>query len=321
MPQKLGHWKLYIFSSITTVLLLVLGIPLMIINNPRSSIAKETTVKETRELASSDEHRIPLQLKDGKVIEIPMEEYLVGVLAGEMSPLDPLEALKAMAVAARSYAWHRTSNGDPICTTIHCQVWLSPEERQERWGQKTSDYTGLIKQAVKDTQGQFLVYDNDVILATYSDSCGGHTESAADEWGSDIPYLRSVTCPEKPVIKDILFSPDELDAKLGTTLSAMKPRERIKAVQITDKTSSGRTKTVQIGLTEVKGSRLRAALGLPSTDMKINWNHNEIEIETRGNGHAVGMCQSGDITMAIGGKSYDEILAHYYPGTQLNRMY
>ncbi|MTV49588.1 stage II sporulation protein D [Heliobacillus mobilis] len=304
-------WKLYFIGTIITAMLLVLGIPLLILKNPQILFWNVPV----------EGPKIKLQLKDGKVYDIPMEEYLAGVLSGEMSPLDPPEALKAMAVAARSYAWYHALKGEPICTTVHCQVWLSSEEREQRWGQKTQLYTWRIEQAVKATQGQFLLYHNQVIDATYHAACGGHTESAADVWGTDILYLQSVSCPEKPVVKEARFTPEELDAKFGTALATMSPKDRAKALQVADKTAGGRAKTIRIGRTDLEGTKFRSLLGLSSTDLQMEWDKDQLRIQTRGYGHAVGLCQTGDITMAEEGKNYEEILAHYYPETELKKMY
>ncbi|ABZ83464.1 stage ii sporulation protein d [Heliomicrobium modesticaldum Ice1] len=299
-------------TAVTASLLLVLAIPWLSLYGPylRLRLSPETGPEVT------------VRTEQDTLLRMPMEEYLVGVLAGEMMPQDPPEALKAMAVAARSFAWLRVERGERLCATVHCQVWLSPEERLRRWGAlQTPRFTERLLSAVAATRGQMLLYGNKVIDATYHASCGGRTESAAAVWGREIPYLQSVSCPEKADLREARFTPGELDARLGTTLATMGAKERRNAVEVVDKTETGRVKRVRVAGEEIEGTRFRSALGLASTDLRLNWDGSGLRVETRGHGHAVGLCQAGAVAMAEKGDCYERILSHYYPGTRLETLY
>lgn len=312
MPRFRRRVKVYLVGTVAFFLLLAVGIPLLVMYTPWIKATKEPIVR--------------LQLESSTTLELGMEEYLIGVLAGEISPLSPPEALKAMAVAARTFAWQRMERGEPLCVTVHCQVWLSPEERAQRWGPlKTPLYTWRIRQAIQETKGELLFYRGKAIQAQYHASCGtGRTESAKEVWGRDIPYLQSVACIEgttQPSPREARFSPGELDKRLGSSVAAMAPQARSKALQVVEKTPSGRAKTVKVGQVEVEGTQFRTALGLPSTNIQLSWRGNELLVQTRGHGHAVGLCQTGTKLMAESGSSYDQILYHYYPGTYIRAAY
>ncbi|MZP30779.1 stage II sporulation protein D [Heliobacterium undosum] len=309
---NLRRWKLGLAMTLIAGLLVVLAIPWLSVYGPYLRLR----------LSPAAGPEVTVRTEQDQMIRMPMEEYLVGVLAGEMQPQDPPEALKAMAVAARSFAWLRVERGETLCATVHCQVWLSPEQRLQRWGAlNTPRFTEQILSAVAATRGQMLLYKNKVIDATYHASCGGRTESAAAVWGREIPYLQSVSCPEKPELREARFTPGELDARLGTALAAMASKLRRNAVEVVDRTETGRVKRVRVAGEEIEGTRFRNALGLASTDLRLNWDGSGLRVETRGHGHAVGLCQAGAVAMGEKGDRYVGILGHYYPGTRLETLY
>ncbi|MBM7866574.1 stage II sporulation protein D [Heliobacterium gestii] len=309
---RLWRWKFWLAMTMVGALSVVLAIPWLSVYGPYVRLR----------LSPATGPEVTVRTEQDQVLSMPMEEYLVGVLAGEMQPQDPPEALKAMAVAARSFAWLRVERGETLCATVHCQVWLSPEQRLQRWGAvKTPQFTEQLLSVVTATRGQMALYGNKVIDATYHASCGGRTESAAAVWGREIPYLQSVSCPEKPDLREARFTLGELDARLGTTLAAMAAKSRRNAVEVVDRTETGRVKHVRVAGEEMEGTRFRSALGLASTDLRLNWDGGGLRVETRGHGHAVGLCQAGAVSMAEKGEPYDAILRHYYPGTRLETLY
>ncbi|QGG47172.1 Stage II sporulation protein D [Heliorestis convoluta] len=264
---------------------------------------------------------VTIHLSSDETVALPMEEYLVGVIAGEISPRNDMEALKAMAVAARTFAWERMERDVELCATVHCQVWLSPEERFERWGDQTETYTRRIAEAVEATMGELITYEGQVIQATYHGSCGGQTEESKFVWGWDIPYLQSVACIEEPTVREKRFSFDELDAFLGTSLALMSEDRRSEAIAVLATTDSGRAQSVRVGDSEMAGTSFRSVLGLSSTNVDFDWSDEGLLIKTVGNGHAVGMCQTGAAMMAKEGYGYREILGHYYRGIELVKVY
>ncbi|TCP65239.1 stage II sporulation protein D [Heliophilum fasciatum] len=323
---------LIIAGSILVVLsIIAIGVPYVIIHTQRQPLPTEPLVT--------------IEQKDGAMQQVPMETYLIGVLAGELSPNDPEQALYAQAVAARTYAWRKIQAGETLTTTVSTQVWLSPEERLARWGVlKTPTYTYHLQRAIQATSGQILTHQGQPILAAFHASCGGKTEDASEVWGQVRPYLISVPCSEEDQahnqsVRTVHFSLIDLDGRLGTNLQnttavtaggtskkAKKDESAIAqamlpAVAITETTLSGRAKTVRIGEQTWRATELRKLLQLRSTDLTLAWQGNQLQITTRGYGHAVGLCQDGACLLAQQGKAYQEILQHYYPHTELQKLY
>jgi len=279
---------------------------------------------------------VKLQVAAGNVISLPLEQYLVGVVAAEMPASFHKEALKAQAVAARTYTLRRvqgkTADSEHpdahLCSDpAHCQAWITTSEMRARWGLlHFRGYYEKVAAAVKETEGQVLVCDGELIDPVYHSSCGGRgTEDARDVWGQDVPYLKRVTCtfdpPEKqePVISR--FSMIELLDRLGVAEKTVPAAAGAGSlIQIKEHTASGRVKKVQVGSSSYRGAELRQNLGLRSTDFTVKNTGNEVVFLTRGYGHAVGMCQYGAEGLAQRGVRYDKILAHYYRGASLKTM-
>jgi stage II sporulation protein D len=277
---------------------------------------------------------VRLQLQSGQVVALPLEQYLIGVVAAEMpAEFDP-EAIKAQAVAARTYALLRlsTKNGDnkhPEADlsddTANSQAWIPVSEMRRRWGALFFGYYyEKIAAAVRDTAGEVVVYHGQLIDPVYHASCGGlGTEDAANVWGYDVPYLRGVPCtcdaPQQPV--SVAFTYNDFFRRLGITDRAAPAGAGLEGlIRVIDRTSRGRGKDLQVGAKTFKATDFRSALNLRSTDFTVKADGNKIVLESRGYGHAVGMCQLGAQGMALHGKSYKEILTYYYQGVQVVRL-
>ena len=263
--------------------------------------------------------------------ETALEQYLVGVLAAEMPASFEEEALKAQAVAARTYALKKIENsrqkpdanhpGADICTNPnHCQAWMTTEEMQSRWGVlHYIRYLNKIKKAVAATYGQVLTFDGKLIDPVYHANSGGRTENSESVWKYKIPYLRSVESPwdtEAPHWKDTKsFTPQELERRLETKISASKQLE----LNISGRTESGRAAVVKIGGKSFTGSELRKLLELKSTYLNWDVKEGKLFIETKGNGHGVGLSQYGANGMAREKFGYIDILKHYYTGVKLEQ--
>ena len=269
----------------------------------------------------------------GKVRVMPLEEYLVGVIAGEMPAAFQLEALKAQAVAARTYTLKKlTSTASnsmhpdaDICTdSSHCQAWMSKTDMRRKWG--IIDYWryyNKMKQAVEETAGLVATYNGRLIEPVYHSTSSGRTEEASEVWKYSFSYLQSVPSKwdtESPRYKNATsFSFQELDRRLGTNISAV-PVSSLNSkslIQVLAKTVSGRAKIIRIGNKTFPGTELRRLLDLSST--AINWSikQNGIVFITQGYGHGVGMSQYGANGMAREGKDFKEILTHYYRGISI----
>ncbi|MGC7846525.1 stage II sporulation protein D [Desulforudis sp. 1088] len=272
----------------------------------------------------------------GEIITLPLEEYLVGVVAAEMPAAFPPEALKAQAVCARTYILKRltvqggsVNNPHPeadICDDPrHGQAWYSREDLKQRWG--TLDYYRFyykVYRAVASTRGTVLVHKGELIDPVYHSSCGGATESAGDVWKFDLPYLRSVPCPydHDPYPGETKsFTLEQVDAALGTKISVLPVITGVgDIVQVLEYTSTGRPKLLSFGNTEVSATVVRDRLGLRSTNFTFTYKNGKLVYTTTGNGHGVGLCQYGAKGLAEHGRDFRAILQHYYTGVTIKKL-
>lgn len=263
---------------------------------------------------------IPILLGDS-VEEMELNEYLTGVVLGEMPVSFELEALKAQAVVARTYtmrAFQRGGkhDGAAVCTdSTCCQSYISPEEYLEAGG--TQDGVDRIRLAVSATNAQVLTYEGELIEATYFSCSGGVTEDAVAVWGTDYPYLRSVDSPGEEAAAHYtdteVFTAARFESALGRDLSG----DPTSWFGVTTYTTGGGVASMEIGGKTYKGTTLRTLLGLRSTAFTVSADSLCVTITTKGFGHRVGMSQYGADAMAVLGSSYEEILTHYYQGTNL----
>ncbi|MDI6869780.1 MAG: stage II sporulation protein D [Bacillota bacterium] len=272
-------------------------------------------------------------------LTLALEDYLVGVVAAEVPALFEPEALKAQAVAARTYTVRvmRKYGGmgcaehpeaDISTDPRRGQAWASSSELRRKWG--FWPYFRLwrrVTRAVEETRGEILTYDGQPIAAVYSSTCGGRTENSEDVWGTYVPYLRSVPCSwdrESPRYSETrLFTRAELEQRLGVSLEAV-PALAGKAgrepMVILETGVSGRVREAMVGGKRFSGVELRTKLDLRSTRFTWRQRGSGVEITTIGNGHGVGLCQYGANGLAKLGRSYREILSYYYPGTVLQKL-
>lgn len=266
---------------------------------------------------------------DGTVSQMPLDEYLVGVLLAEMPASFPAQAQMAQAVVARTYALRRWANGSKhssadVCTDPSCcQAWISFDaycgSAGEDAGQEAADRAAL---AVVSTDGQALFYGGALIEATYFSCSGGKTEAAIAVWGSDVPYLQSVDSPGE---EDALHYTEEVSFRaeeLAAILKGAKPEIYLSGpVQnwfgTPSYTQGNGVASIPIGDAVFTGSQLRSLLSLRSTCFTVSVEGETVTFLTYGNGHRVGMSQYGAKAMAENGDSYRDILAHYYPGAEL----
>lgn len=260
---------------------------------------------------------IPVRDQDGSCVDLELDTYLTGVLLAEMPADFHTEALKAQAVAARTYAWKAHTTGgkhgdgtictDPAC----CQAYMTEEDYFSRGG--TPENLERVHGAVLATSGFGICYDGELIEATYFSSSGGSTESAVAVWGADYPYLQSVSSPEDVYEDTVCYTKEEFEKRLGISLPE-NPEVWFGTVAYTE---GGGVAVMEICGESYTGPLLRSLLGLRSTDFRVQTENQTISITTRGYGHRVGMSQYGASAMAEAGSTWQEILQHYYPGTIL----
>ncbi len=243
---------------------------------------------------------------------LPLEDYLVGVLGSEMPRSFPLEALKAQAVAARTYALQKKLEqyGQPfhLGSGVISQVYGGLKAEDPR-----------TREAVEATRGLVLTFDLQPIEAYFHSSCGGETESGANALGRDLPYLKAVSCPcgKLPSSQwSMRVSNEELKSALGMAAAGMKVEAR---------TATGRVKRIHFGSNRsLDAVTFRERLGytrLKSLKFELESNSSGWAIHGQGFGHGAGMCQWGSKVLAEGGQNFRQILAHYYPGTELQVLY
>ena len=273
-----------------------------------------------------------------KAESLLLDDYVKGVVAAEMPAAFHIEALKAQAIAARTYAISRSikfENGHPdhpsapLCSKEHCQAYLSLADLKTIHGDTwVEDYWGKIEEAVDSTAGLIIYYQGQIVEPLYHSTSGGMTEDAVHVFAVDSPYLKAVESPYEeasPRFRSIVnLTVDEFIDKIKSKYPSVNINKEnfYEKIKLVEKTDSGRVKTLAIDDLIINGRDIRDLYGLDSTNFKIMYDKNLklIEIETYGFGHGVGMSQWGANGMAKQGKSYQEILRHYYTGVELKRM-
>lgn len=268
--------------------------------------------------------RIPVLMKSGNLKVMDLEDYIRGVVLAEMPAYFEEEALKAQAIAARTYAMRRSTLEDrhpfgAVCADhTCCQAWISDEVYLAQRGGKKD--LAKVRKAVADTAGLVLTFWGNLAETTYFSCSGGQTEDALAVWGEAIHYLQSVESPGEENAagyeKEVYFSREDLASTLGISLKGS-PDQWLGDVT---RTEGGGVNTMVIGGVRYTGTELRRLLGLNSTFFTVTANSGGITFLTRGNGHRVGMSQYGAEAMAVKGREFDEILAYYYPGTVIDKL-
>lgn len=256
---------------------------------------------------------------------VPVDDYLLSVVPEEM-PVDwPAEAIKAQSVAARSFALagcgRHAGEGYDLCTTTHCQLYTG-----------TAAEKSASNAAIKATRGEVLTYGGKPIEALFHTDSGGMTENSEDVWGSHVPYLRAAKdTPTKTMPWTKTISRADLERKLaakghdiGKVRSiALSPLAIGRAAK--DRTASGRVKTMTVkgtkGTATLSGTTWRSLLGLKSTLFDAKLTKDAVTFTGYGSGHGLGISQWGTKRLAESGKSYADILHHYYTGTKLQQLY
>jgi len=314
-----------------TVILLIPTVLVLPFSGDQTSGELNEEVKNTTEVEVSAEPSADSSVEvavfrtaQSQVEKVPLNEYLIGVVAAEMPAEFELEALKAQALTARTYYVKQMTgsgtkglpDGAHVTDTQAHQVYKNKAELQQQWGSAFAQKYAKVKEAVQATDGQILTYDGEPIEATFFSTSNGFTENSEDYWSNNIPYLRSVKSPwdkNSPKYTEQKIIPiREFENKLGVKLS-----NRSEVGTITQKTEGNRVGKVEIAGKVLSGKVVRETLGLNSSDFKWYAKGDNIVIETKGYGHGVGMSQYGANGMAAEGKNYKDIVQHYYQGVEI----
>ena len=267
-------------------------------------------------------------LHQGEILEMDMEEYLLSVLAAEMPASFPDEALKAQAVAARTFAMYCAAAGKhgeaQVCTDFACcQAWQDEQQMQEKWGADYDFYRDKLKSAIAETEGKYMSYDGKAIFAAFHSSSAGKTAACGERW-SELPYLQSVLSPESAesvpnYISTLEFAAiDFRDIILRSAPYADFTGEESAWLGPCIKSESGRVEEIEIGGVTFGGTELRSIFSLRSCAFELGYEAGVFRFTVTGYGHGVGMSQYGAKVLAENGSDYTAILAHYYQGVTLS---
>lgn len=315
----------YIFFLI---FIMVIIMPLLIIKS--CSISGPPAKKEIGDVSSV---KVYIASED-RVETMDLEDYVKGVVAAEMPATFEMEALKAQAVAARTYTVRKImsskegtngeKDGADICTDpTHCQAWRSREQARETWG-----FFGYLRnwskisKAVDSTKGNVITYNGEIINPLFFSTSAGRTENSEEVFSTKVPYLRSVVSigeESAPRFEaKVEFKFDDFKAKLKTLApDIILEKKDINDIKALELSQAGYVKNIQIGNKQFTGREIRSLFSLNSADFSIKLDGDKVIFDTKGYGHDVGMSQYGANYLAGQGKTYIDILKHYYTGVEI----
>ena len=277
------------------------------VNEEENDKTEEKQVKETIENA------ITLYRSNGEILNLTINEYLIGAVAGEMPASFNIEALKAQAVVSRTYLLKRIKNNNIIIDSTMQQVYKDNNELKNMWKNDFDKYYSKIKKAVLDTDKIAIYYNGDYIDALYHSTSNGYTLNSENVWSNAIPYLKSVESKWDLNASSYLKNTNK-DIAYVLSLFGI---DDINKIQIVSREDTNHVKEIKVGDKIYKGTVFRSLLKLRSTDFDIMVNDNSVVFITRGFGHGVGMSQYGANGMANEGYNYIDILNHYYTNVSI----
>lgn len=315
-----GQWAEQIRKICIGLLLPVLLLAVVVLLGQQGPGEQETEPSQTQNQPQPTQSVLTVIFEDGQQ-KVALETYLVGVVLGEMPASFEPDALRAQAVAARTYTLKRCQDGRPhgentICTDYTCcQAYTEPEDYLAAGGSASA--VERVRQAVKDTASEVLVYEGELIVATYFSCAGDSTEDAVAVWGQEYPYLQAVASPGEEgaayYTDSKTFSAEAFQAALGMRLEGTVESW----FGTPTRTDGGGVETLPICGIPYRGTTLRTLLELRSTDFTVSVKNGQITFHTKGFGHRVGMSQYGANAMAKAGSDYRQILTHYYTGVEI----
>lgn len=321
-------------SILISVFAFILFILLVLLRNsslPQYRVRKKENLGlEINVIEASEKPHVPyfISFYNGeKLIKMDLEDYIFCVVSAEMPASYSEEALKAQAIAARTYTCYKASHGGcgkcsgaDICgVSGHCQAFASEETLRERWNDDFENFSKKIRAAVTETTGLVLIYDGKLINALYHATSSGSTENVEDVYSVALPYLISVSTPESDVSSVRSYSKNEITDIMTKNYKGFKLKDIKKEIYIKERNASGRVSSLQIGNIKISGKTARKLFSLKSTDFNIKVGE-KVVFSVQGYGHGVGMSQKGADTLAKEGKTYEEILLHYYTGAEISPL-
>lgn len=274
--------------------------------------------------------------KENKIVDVPLEEYIKGVVCSEMPLNFNKEALKAQSIAARTYTLAHTKaissgcssgRGADLCDTVHCQVYTPKEEKISQLGVDGESKWKLIEEIVDETKGMVLTYNNELVMgAYYFSTSSGKTENVEDVFSTALPYLRSVESLGEDIAPRYK-STETVDVNRFLQIingeysdANLLPANLETQIKISSYTDGGSVKEITLGNVTITGVKFRQLFGLNSANFSLEFFNNQVVINCNGFGHGVGMSQWGANVMASEGKNCEEILKHYYTGIETKKI-
>lgn len=341
MKFKLKDTAKLILCTTFSILIFMIVIPSLAIKSrdlKKDKVSEQVgnnfnTKVEDIKIDGTDVVKVYITEKD-KIEEVNLEEYICSVVSGEMPASFEMEALKAQAVVARTYLASKRVNkctkakGADICDSVHCQVYMPKSVRMELWTTDTRDeYWSKISEAVNQTKDQVLSYNAELVLyPQFFSTSSGKTENSVDLYWADIPYLKSVESSGEEIapkftsekvisIEDFISKFKESYGEHGLDESNIEAN-----IEVVSRSQAGSVKEINIAGESIRGQDFRFLMGLNSSNFIYSISGGNITFNCKGYGHGVGMSQWGANVMAKEGKTYEEIIKHYYTGVQITNL-
>ncbi len=298
------------------ICILILLIPFYLIISNNKVEEKEIPVN----VEVQKETKVVKLLDNEEILSIDLEDYVLGVVACEMPASFHVEALKAQAVASRTYALEKMGDSSiyDLENSTNNQCYNDKNDMKKKWKASYELYYDKIKNAVEETKNEYVTYDGKIIKALYFSTSNGYTEDVEQVFGGNQEYLESVSSPwdidSSTYKKEVKINADVFLKKLNIS------DKKIYKIEINERSNSGRINYITINNTRLKGTTFRKLLDIRSTDFDIKFETQEVSITTRGYGHGVGLSQYGSNGMANEGYTYKEILKYYYKNTEIDSI-
>ena len=289
------------------LLIIVLLIPVAVfVGNKKKDISNNDEVKE----------EVVVNLnKNNEVIRLSLNDYLIGVVGQEMPASFNYEALKAQAVAVRTFAYNYYDNNE-INIADSVQHYISTEEMKNKWGNEYDKYYNKIKDSVLETNNEVIMYNNNIIKSYYYAISNGKSEDSMTVFNEELPYLKIVDSSFDQDVKNFEVTTSFTYDNFCLLLSLNNCNIDISNIK---KDDSNRVELITINDKEYLGIDIRKKLNLRSTDFEIELLNDSIEIKTKGYGHGVGMSQYGANYLANKGYNYQNILKYYYKDVEIKK--
>ncbi len=269
-----------------------------------------------------------------KVLSLKASDYIKGVVGAEIPASYETEAIKAQAVAANTYALRiiaqnntdESLKGASLSTDPNkYQAYKSKKQLKKIYGADFEKNYKKISDAVDEVIDQVIVYNDEPIAAVFHAVSAGMTENSEDVWGNSVSYLKSVKSEKDKTSPDysstVSFKASEVKSKLKNSYEILKlPLFKSNWFKITTRSNAGSVEKIKIGNIEAAGQDIRLIFSLHSSNFTVSYKNDVFTFETKGYGHGVGLSQYGANELAKQGKSYKEILTHYYTGVTIKKI-